>query len=60
MRKDIKPPKNIEVNVKNPRYEGATPGMVARALLRRPKKVDQESEGEPGTDAPPEGAHSST
>ena len=31
-------PKDIEIEVVNPRYEGATPIMVAKALLRRPKK----------------------
>ena len=30
------PPAEIEVDVKNPAYEGATIEMVGKALLRRP------------------------
>ena len=31
----------------NPRYEGATIGMVVKVLLQRPKKADREDDGEP-------------
>ena len=41
-----KPPKRIKVDVKNPRYEGATIEMVADALLQRPRKADQEGSNE--------------
>ena len=41
-------PKDIEIEVVNPRYEGATPIMVAKALLQRPKKAAQTDDGEPG------------
>ena len=34
-----KPPKDIKVDVKNPRYEGATIEMVAKAMLQRPRKA---------------------
>ncbi len=33
-----KPPKNIKVDVVNPRYEGATIKMMGKALLQRPPK----------------------
>ena len=42
-----KPPKDIEIEVVNPRYEGATPIMVAKALLQRPKKDEQDEKDEP-------------
>ena len=42
-------PKNIEIEVVNPRYEGATFEMVVKAMLRRPrKKPDQDEDGELG------------
>ena len=41
-------PKNIEIEVVNPRYEGATFEMVVKAMLRRPKKATQTDDGEPG------------
>ena len=40
------PPKPLDVEVKNPRYEGATIEMVAKALLRRPRKPDRDDGGE--------------
>ena len=43
-------PKDIEIEVVNPRYEGATPIMVAKALLQRPKKdkkADKGNDSEP-------------
>ena len=43
----LKPPADIEIVVVNPRYEGATPLMVARALLQRPKKDEQDEKDEP-------------
>ena len=45
-----KPPKDIKVDVKNPRYEGATFEMVVKAMLQRPpkdKKADKEDDPEP-------------
>ena len=42
-----KPPKDIEVDVKNTRYEGATIEVMAKALLQHPRKVDQKDDGEP-------------
>ena len=53
MSKDTKRPTsatpNPDVEVVNPRYEGATPIMVAKALLQRPKKDEKASDqaGEP-------------
>ena len=44
MTKSPKPPKDIKIDVKNPRYEGATPLMVAKALLRRPPKDKKSSD----------------
>ena len=38
-----KPPKNIKVDVINPRYEGATFEMVVKAMLQRPKKAGKPS-----------------
>ena len=40
-------PADIKIEVVNPRYEGATPLMVAKALLQRPKKAAQTDDGEP-------------
>ena len=42
-------PKLIKIDVVNPRYEGATPLMVTRALLQRPPKGEKASDqtGEP-------------
>ena len=40
-----KKPKRMPVKVQNPRYEGATPEMVGRALLRR-ESEDQAEDGE--------------
>ena len=45
---DKSDPDEIEVVVLNPRYAGATPAMVALALLQRPKKADQEDGGTRG------------
>ena len=49
MTKSPKPPKDFKIDVKNPRYEGATPLMVAKALLQRPPKGEKASDqtGEP-------------
>ena len=33
-----KPPKDIKIEVVNPRYEGATFEMVVKAMLQRPRK----------------------
>ena len=40
------PKQRVKVDVINPRYEGATPLMVARALLQRPKKSGEPSKKE--------------
>ena len=49
-----------EVEVLNPRYQRATPGMVAKALARPVKKADQEDDGDkPENDTQPPGAQSS-
>ena len=45
-------PKDIKVDVKNPRYEGATFEMVVKAMLQRPKKSGKPS----GKDDPEGGA----
>ena len=36
--------KDIEVDVKNPRYEGATFEMVVKAMLQRPRKSGNPAE----------------
>lgn len=41
MTKKLKDPEIL-----NPRYEGATPGMVARALAQPVKEADQEGDGD--------------
>ena len=41
-----RPPKNIKVDVINPNYEGATFEMVVKAMLQRPRKSDQEGDGD--------------
>ena len=43
-------PKNIEIEVVNPRYEGATFEMVVKAMLRRPPKEKRAKGEEPETD----------
>ena len=48
-----KPPKDIEIDVVNPRYEGATFEMVVKAMLRRPRKDDQGDDGEPSDGSDP-------
>ena len=53
-------PKNIEIEVVNPRYEGATFEMVVNAMLQRPRKSDQEGDGEPPDEPDQGGAQSST
>ena len=55
-----KPPKNIKVDVRNPRYEGATFEMVVKAMLQRPRKSDQEGDGETPDEPDSGGAQSST
>ena len=37
----LKQPKPPEIEVKNPRYKGATPEMVGRVLLQRPPKAEK-------------------
>ena len=54
-----KPPKNIKVDVKNPRYEGATFEMVVKAMLQRPRRSDQEGDGDPSDEPDSGGAQSS-
>ena len=55
-----KTPKDIEVDVKNPRYEGATIEMVVKAMLQRPRKSDQDGDGEPPDEPGSGDAQSST
>ena len=45
-----KPPKDIEIEVVNPNYEGATFEMVVKALLQRPRKEKKAKGEEPETD----------
>ena len=45
-----KPPEDIKVDVKNPRYEGATFEMVVKAMLQRPPKEKKAKGEEPETD----------
>ena len=45
-----KPPKDIKVDVKNLRYEGATFEMVVKAMLQRPRKEKKAKGEEPETD----------
>ena len=47
---DKSKPADIEVEVVNPRYEGATIEIVGRALLQRPPKVARPKRDEPETD----------
>ena len=54
------PPKNIKVDVINPDYEGATFEMVVKAMLQRPRKSDQEGDGEPPGEPDSGGAQSTT
>ena len=49
-------PKNVEIEVVNPRYEGATFEMVVDALLQRPRKMPDQDDDEPTDDS----AHSPT
>ncbi len=44
---DKKLPDDSDIEVSNPRYAGATPEMVARALLKRPTKEGKASVEEP-------------
>ena len=54
-------PDGREVEVLNPRYEGATFEMVVKAMLQRPrKKPDQEGDGEPPDEPDQGGAQSRT
>ena len=45
-----KPPKDIEIEVVNPRYEGANFEMVVKAMLQRPRKEKKAKGEEPETD----------
>ena len=48
--------KNIKVDVKNPRYEGATFEMVVKAMLQRPRKggkPNRKDDPEGGSGRPP-------
>ena len=57
---DKSDPDEIEVEVLNPRYEGATVEMVVKAMLQRPRKSDQDGEGEPPDEPGSGDAQSST
>ena len=52
--------KDIEIDVKNPRYEGATFEMVVKAMLRRPRKAGQKDNDEPPGEPDSGDAQSST
>ena len=42
-KREVPPPTETEITIRNPRYEGATPEQVARALARhRPKDDDED------------------
>ena len=54
---DAKPkPAYMDIEVVNPRYEGATFEMVVDALLQRPRKRPDQDDDEPTDDS----AHSPT
>ena len=53
-------PDGREVEVLNPRYEGATVEMVVKAMLQRPRKSGQEGDGEPSDEPESGDAQSST
>ena len=53
-------PAYMDIEVVNPRYEGATFEMVVKAMLRRPRKADQEGDGEPPDEPESDSAQSST
>ena len=53
-------PKDIEIEVVNPRYEGATFEMVVKAMLQRPKKADRKGDDDETPDEPDSGAAQST
>ena len=38
--------RSVKIVANNPRYEGATFEMVVKAMLQRPRKSDQEGDGE--------------
>ena len=40
-----RPKKPRQPEILNPLYEGATPGMVAKALMRPAKEAEQEGDG---------------
>ena len=50
----------MDIEVVNPRYKGATFEMVVKALLQRPRKADQEEDGEPPPEPESGGAQSTT
>ena len=43
-------PMPIKIDVKNPRYEGATFEMVVKAMLQRPPKDENAKDKEPEAD----------
>lgn len=45
-----------EPDIQNPRYAGATPGDLVRALMRRPDKSEERPAGD-RTDPPDNGGH---
>ena len=53
-------PTDIEIDVVNPRYEGATFEMVVKAMLRRPRKSDQGGDGDPSGETESDSARSNT
>ena len=53
-------PADLDIEVVNPRYEGATIEMVVKAMLQRPRKSDQEGDGDPSDEPESDSAQSST
>ena len=55
-----KSPKNIKVEAKNPRYEGATLEMVGKALMQRPKNSDRQADDRTSEDTDSGTAYTTT
>ena len=53
-------PKPADIEVVNPRYKGATFEMVVKAMLQRPRKADQEGDGDPSDEPESDSAQSTT
>ena len=51
-------PAYMDIKAVNPRYEGATFEMVVKAMLQRPRKSDQEGDGDPSDEPESDSAQS--